>query len=183
MALYRAFLGSIDNGNSWLTDQIQSIMSRSTCDLGIRWKDGLFYRSGPEELDKPLVAGTLTWLGKYPNERKDYQKALEYYAAGDSLGDVVKACYCALEGTVRQILRNSKTLDNNKDEILKHVGLSDGWKAIIGTYLKYAHEFRHASAGRHAITKPEAEAYLYMTGLLIHLIVESDRQTQLPQPA
>jgi len=149
--------------------------------LGIRWKDGLFYPSGAEELDRPLVEETLTWLDVCPNERKDYRKALEYYAAGDSLGDVVKSCYCALEGTARRILKNEKTLDNNKDEILKRVGLSDGWKAMLATYIKYAHDFRHASASRHTITKAEAEACLYMTGLLIRLIIESEQDTRPPQ--
>jgi hypothetical protein len=117
----------------------------------------------------------------YPNERKDYRIALEYYAAGNSLGDVVRACYCVLEGTARQILNNSKTLDNNKDEILKRAGLSDRWKAVLATYIRYAHDFRHASESRHTITKPEAEAYLYMTGLLIRLIIESRQETQPPQ--
>jgi hypothetical protein len=182
MAIHQVFLGSIDGKGNWLTEQIQLALSTSTCDLGVRWKDGLFYPGGPEELDRPLVEETLTWLDSYPNERKDYRKALEYYAAGDSLGDVVKTCYCALEGTARQVLNNSKTLDNNKDEILKCVGLSDGWKAVLATYIKYAHDFRHASPGRHAITTVEAEGYLYMTGLLIRLIIESREGTE-PQPA
>lgn len=173
MALYRAFLQRNDNKDTWLTTQVQSILSRSTCDLGVRWKEGLFYPSGPGELDGPLVEESLTWLDSYPNEKKDYRRALECYAEGDSLGDVIKACYCALEGITRQVLNNSKTLDNNKDEILKRIGLSDGWKAIVATYVKYAHDFRHASADRHTITKAEAEGYLYMTGLLIRLLIES----------
>ena len=181
MVLYGDFKGKCDGKGDWLTEQIQLLLSKSTCDLGVRWKDGLFYPSGPEELDKPLVEETLTWLDSYPNEGKDYRQALEYYAAGDSLGDVVKSCYCALEGTARQVLNNTKTLDNNKDEILKRVGLSDGWKAMLATYVKYAHDFRHASENRHAITRAEAEAYLYMTGLLIRLIIESGQGTQPPQ--
>jgi hypothetical protein len=90
MALFRIFQTTNEGKEDWLTDRVQLILSRSTCDLGVRWKDGLFYPSGPPELDTPLVEESLTWLDGYPNERKDYRKALEYYAAGDSLGDVVK---------------------------------------------------------------------------------------------
>jgi hypothetical protein len=127
-------------------------------------------------LDEPLVEETLTWLSGFPNERKDYRKALECYAAGDSFGDVVKACYCAVEGVARQVLGNSKTLDNNKDEILKRVALSKGWRAILGNYINYAHDFRHASPDRHAAKRPEAEGYLYMTGLVVRLLVESESE-------
>ncbi len=175
MTLYRVFQACHNNHIQWLEDQVQLILSRSTRDLGIRWKDGLFYPSGPEELDKPLVEQILTWLDEYPNEKKDYRNALEHYSTDGSLADVVKACYCAIEGIARNILNNSRTLDKNKDEILGRMGLSDGWKAILGTYVRYAHDFRHASVDRHTITKAEAEGYLYMTGLLIRLMIESKR--------
>ena len=78
-----------------------------------------------------------------------------------------------MEGVTREILGNSKTLDNNKDELLKKIDLSTGWKSILANYVRYAHSCRHASEERHDIEKREAEAYLYMTGLMIRLLVES----------
>jgi len=57
--------------------------------------------------------------------------------------------------------------------VLKRIDLSDGWKSILANYIKYAHDYRHASEDRHEIKKREAEAYLYMTGLMIRLIIES----------
>lgn len=160
------------NKQKWLSNGVRVIISSSTCDLGIRWKDGFFYPSGAQELDEHLIDETLTWLLDYPNEREDYKKALKCYE-GKSFADVIKNCYSAVEGISRGILGNDKTLDNNKDEILKRIGLSDGWKSILANFIKYAHDYRHASEGRYQITKQETEAYLYMTGLIIRLLIQT----------
>jgi len=152
---------------------IKAALSRCACDIGVRWKEGFFYPAGAEELDKPLVEETLTWLSGYPDERKDYQRALQCYLAGEALGDVIKNCYSAVEGVARKVLGNQKTLDNNKDELLAKLNLSDGWNSLLANYINYAHDYRHASAGRHEIKKHEGEAYFYMTGLIIRLIIES----------
>ncbi len=157
----------------WLSDTIELALSRCSYDIGIRWKEGFFYPAGAEELDKPLIEETLTWLNDYPDERKDYQKALECSLKGDSLTDVIDNCYLAMEGVTRKVLGNDKTLDNNKEQLLRKIDLSDGWKSILANYIKYAHDFRHASKQRHEIKKQEAEGYLYMTGLIIRLIIES----------
>lgn len=160
-------------GQIWLSENIELVMSRCSCDIGIRWKEGFFYPAGAEELDESLIEETLTWLNTYPNERKDYRKALEYYLEEKSLDDVIKNCYSAIEGVTRKVLGNDKTLDNNKNELLRKMNLSDGWKSMLATYINYAHNYRHADTKRHEITKQEAEGYLYLTGLIIRLIIES----------
>lgn len=156
-----------------LSTTIELVLSRCSCDIGIRWNEGFFYPAGADELDESLIEETLTWLNDYPDERKDYQRALECYLKEDSLADVIKNCYLAIEGVTRKVLGNDKTLDNNKDELLRKMNLSDGWKSMLATYIKYAHDYRHASGQRHEIKKQEAEGYLYMTGLIIRLIIES----------
>jgi hypothetical protein len=162
-----------EKNREWLSGWIKNVLDRCSCDIGIRWKDGFFYPSGAEELDKFLIEETLTWLNDYPDERKDYQRALECYQASESLTDVIKNCYSAVEGVTRKVLGNQKNLDNNKDALLEKMDLSDGWKKILANYITYAHDYRHASEQRHEIKEQEAEAYLYMTGLIIRLIIES----------
>ena len=162
-----------DEGQKRLSEKIEVTLSRCTCDIGVRWKEGFFYPSGAEELDKPIIEETLTWLSDYPNESKNYRTALQCYMVEGSLTDVITNCYSAIEGMARNVLGNQKTLDNNKDELLAKIELSDGWKSILANYVRYAHDYRHASPERHDITKQEAEAYLYMTGLIIRLIIES----------
>ncbi len=165
--------GDTKKGQELLSKLIEAALSRCTCDIGVRWKDGFFYPSGAEELDTSLIEETLAWLKDYPDERRDYRTALQCYAAGDSLADVIKNCYSAIEGVARKVLANERTLDNNKDELLAKINLSDGWKSLLANYIRYAHDYRHASIGRHEITKQEGEAYLYMTGLIIRLAIES----------
>jgi len=170
--LYDIFkINGYKKGIDCIEGGISRALGNSTCDLGVRWKDGLFYPTGAEELDKALIEEPLVWLDKYPNERKDYKRALECYLEGTHLGDVIKNCYLALEGVTRAILGNDKTLDNNKDALLAHIGLSDGWKSVLGSYINYAHNFRHASEGRYTASKEEAEAFLYMTGLIMRLLI------------
>lgn len=152
---------------------IEDALSQAECNLDIRWKEGMFYPSGAEELDQSLVDESLKWLEKYPNERTDYQRALECFLAKNNFGDVIKNSYNAVEGLARNVLKNDKTLDNNKTAIIKNINLSDGWNKILATYIKYAHDYRHASDQRHEISEHETEAYLYMTGLIIRLIAES----------
>lgn len=157
---------------SWLEEAIQDILSRTTCDIGVRWKDGFFYPSGAKELDESLIEETLDWLDKYPNENQDYSNALNCFMKGN-FADVIKNCYSAVEGISRKILGNNKTLDNNKEELLRTIGLSNGWNAILNNFINYAHDYRHASEQRHESTKEETEAYLYMSGLIIRLIIET----------
>lgn len=162
-----------EKGQVILSEGIEFVLSKCSCDIGARWKDGFFYPAGAEELDKPLIEETMTWLKDYPNESMNYRTALQCYMAEGSLADVITNCYSAIEGVARNILGNQKNLDNNKDELLAKIGLSDGWKSILANYVRYAHDYRHASPERHGISKQEAEAYLYMTGLIIRLIIES----------
>ena len=86
------------------------------------------------------------------------------------MGEVIRNCYSAVEGIARNLLGNERTLDNNKDELLAKINLSSGWKSLLASYINYAHNYRHASLKRHDVTKQEAEAYLYMTGLIIRLV-------------
>lgn len=173
--LYVYLEGSSDSESNleWLSANIKLVLSRCSRDIGITWKEGFFYPIGAEELDESLIGETLTWLNDYPNERKDYRIALECYLGDESLADVIRNCYSAVEGVTRVVIGNQKTLDNNKDELLRKMNLADGWNSILATYINYAHDYRHASEQRHEITKQETEAYLYMTGLIIRLIIES----------
>ena len=57
-------------------------------------------------------------------------------------------------------------------DLLTKLNLSQDWKSILKNFINYANETkRHASDKRHAINPQEAEAFLYMTGLLVRLIV------------
>ena len=138
----------------------------------------MFYRSGAKILDEQLVEDPFDWLEDYPDERKDFLKAISHYSANE-LGEVVINCYLVVEGLARKILNNSKTLENNREEILKKVGLSQEWKSFLSNYINYTNEFkRHASDKRYSINPAEVEAFLYFTGLLVRLLLEDNQKKQ-----
>jgi len=91
-------------------------------------------------------------------------------------GDIISNCYLVIEGLARKFLNNKRTLDNIKEELLKKLKLSQSWKSLLNNYMNYANEFkRHASDGRHSINPQEVEAFLYLTGLLARLMIQSEK--------
>jgi hypothetical protein len=158
-----------------MSEYVERALSNAAIDLEVAWKDGVFYPRGAKILDEKLVEDPIDWLDEFPEEKKDFENALSHYAKKNH-SDVVGDCYLVTEGLVRKILGNTKTLDNNKQELLKKLGLSQSWKSVLVNYMNYANEFkRHASKKRHSIDPLEVEAFLYLTGLLTRLIVQSDK--------
>ena len=175
MILYNYF----KNEKDWqdkISLEINKALSCATVDIGIRWKNGMFYPSGAKILDEKLIEDPFDWLNEFPDEKKDFETALSHYISKDNkkLGDVVSNCYLVVEGLARKILNNKKTLDNNKEELFKKLKLSQSWKSLLSNYINYANKFkRHASDERHSINPQEVEAFLYLTGLLTRLIIQN----------
>lgn len=150
---------------------VKVALANSNLDLGISWKKGMFFKSGVEILDEKLIEEPLDWIDEFPSTKEDYKKALSSLLKKDYPG-VVDHCYLSFEGLVRSLLKNNKTLDNNKQELLKKLELSQQWKSFLDKFTDYANEFkRHASKNRDKIKPLEVEAFLYLTGLLIRLTI------------
>ena len=133
----------------------------------------MFYPSGAEMLDRALIEDPYAWLNDYSSEKSEFSQAVKNLAEKD-YGQVVINCYLAIEGICRKILENQKTLENNREELLRKVGLSQEWKSLLSNFIIYANEFkRHASEKRGEINPLEVEAYLYLTGLLIRLLIQA----------
>jgi hypothetical protein len=163
--------------NSELTNvfdaSITDILSLSNSVLGINYRQGMFFPKGEEILDNDLIGHSLSTLSAFPNEDKDLRKALEYYYEGSKYG-VIEYCYRCVEGIGRNILKNNKTLIDNKADLIKSIGLSDHWKKILANYIEYGNEYgRHASEKRHEFKEVEVEAYLYTTCVLVRLITKT----------
>lgn len=158
-----------------ISELVEVALSNATMDLGVTWKDGMFYPSGAKTLDEKLIEDPIDWLDEFPDEKKDFENALSHYMK-KNYGDVVSNCYLVIEGLARKILNNKKTLDNNREELLKKLKLSQSWKSLLNNYMNYANEFkRHASDERHSINPQEVEAFLYLTGLLARLMIQSEK--------
>jgi len=166
-----------DNNNEWqkyISDSIEIALRNATIDLGIKWKEGMFYLGGAKILDERIVEDPLDWLEAYPDEKRDFLDALKNYTF-KKYDAVVIDCYLVIEGLARRVLKNKRTLENNREELLKKIRLSQEWKAFLSNYINYANEVkRHAGDKRHTINPSEVEALLYFTGLMVRLIIESE---------
>ncbi len=157
----------------FLSQYVDSALEQSSVSLGVKWKDGVFYPAGDEFLDEALIDTSLDYLNQYPNEKKDLKMALDNYYS-NSLYGVVENCFIAVEGISRQILKNTKTLDNNKEELLKSLHFSKYWDKIFVNYIHYAHEYRrHAGENRHDLKLEEVEGFLYITCILIRATIRN----------
>lgn len=165
-------LPNIPDLKSAFSDRIIDILSKSNLDLGLRWKDGVFYPSGDKKLDDELVDTSLNLLNTYPSEKAVLLSALNNYY-GRRFDGVLDKCYLVIEGLARNVLGNSKNLDNNLELLLKSLNFSTYWKAIFVGYLKYANEYaRHASSNSHKPNPEEIEAFLYLTCIMVRAMVK-----------
>lgn len=172
VALFKC-LSDKPNSQRFIDSYVIEAIEIATLNLGITWKDGVFYPTGDKFLDTELIDYSLTLLDKFPNEKTDLKNALENYYS-KSLYGVVENCYIAIEGIGRQLLNNKKTLDNNREDLLKLLQFSKYWDKIFFNFLSYAHEFRrHAGENRHELKSEEVEGFLYLTCLIIRATIRA----------
>jgi hypothetical protein len=172
VALYRA-LKNKPQDKIFLESHIINALELANRNLGIRWTEGVFYPTGDDLLDKELIETSLSLLDKFPSEKKDLENALENYYSKSMYG-VVENCYLSIEGLSRKILSNSKTLDSNKEDLLRTLQFSKYCDKIFLNYLNYAHEYRrHAGENRHDLKPAEVEGFLYLSCLIIRATVRT----------
>jgi len=162
---------------------VQHIISQSEVDLGIEWREGIFWPAGAKLLDEALVNEPLQWLSapNYHNVLAPFEKGLRHFLEAhkypERLADTVTDMYEALEAMAKVVTcRPKRDLSGNAELFVKKLGLSDYYKKMLKDYISYANEFRHAveeSKERKPPVPQEVEAFVYTTGLFIRLAVES----------
>lgn len=166
-----------EEGIKKLNQAVELALAATTSDLGIRWKDGMFYPSGAKELDEKLIGENLEWLKKYPEVKKYFSISLNHFKKSisdpDSRKDAITNSYSSIEALTQKILGNKKTFENNSDALLVKLGLQNEYKKIISNYKQIAHNYSSRHAGKD-FSHIEAEAFIYMTGLLMRLIIQSE---------
>src|SRR5882724_8038685 len=90
-----------------LGNLIQRLLDASEVDLGIRWENGRFIRSGAALLDEGLVNNPLRWLRSsgYEAVRTPFEKGLSHFLHASKrpelLTDVVTDMYESLEALAK----------------------------------------------------------------------------------
>lgn len=164
-------------------DLIVSILGETEVDLGIRWKNGRFSRTGAEMLDKDVVEKPLRWLKAkgYEGVLVPFRRALVNFGRvtdeTTTLPNAVADLHEAMEALAKKVTgRTSKDLAGNYEIMLKTLGTPDEFKDLFRWYVKYANSLaRHAGDGtapRRSLERREVEAFLYLTGTLIRFIME-----------
>ena len=160
---------------------IKLIMQESEVDLGVRWANGRFIRTGAKLLDEKLVNDVIHWFRKkrYSSVLIPFEKGLNHFLQSDKhselLSDVITDMYESLEALSKIITKHpKKDLSGNRELFISKMKASDAYKKLLSEYINYANEFRHAAEeGRNkpSISPREVESFIYLTGLFIRLAV------------
>lgn len=145
--------------------------------LGISWRDGEFYPEGAKELEKALVDEPLKWLENYPEVRELYQNAQDHYSQSLKTPikrkDAISNAFQAVEKVTRIVLGNQESFDNNFKELVEKVELHPNWKGVLNHYKELSKEFgRHPGREEFIPNKSDTEAFLYLSGIVLRLILE-----------
>jgi len=183
-ALQAIFWSLREAAKSFLAPAVSAVKTAIdlTPDIEIRLVTGqdgvLLYPAGAELLDKHLVEEPLIWLAPYPEVAKHFEAALQIYSAKDPslYRNLLDNLRFAVEQMVKAVLKNEKSLENQKGEMLawlKAKGLHDHIVAmyhelLFGRFTNYQNEaVKHAEEH----SPDEIEFMIYLSGLFLRLMV------------
>lgn len=163
-------------------ERIKTILSLTEVDLGIQWRNGVFWRSGAKLLDEALVNENLRWLSdpKYIDVLTPFEKGLRHFIEAkkqpEKLSDVITDIYEALEALAKIVTGKDRDLSSNAESFISELKLSDYYKGMLKAHISYANKLsRHAPGLRETRAKllpNEVEAFVYTTGLFIRLAIQ-----------
>ena len=139
----------------------------------------VFYPANAELLDVKLVVDVLNWLSDYPKAKEKYDSALRLFLKGDRTRHVLDDCRLSLELFVKQYLSIEKTLENQVQELGKHLkekGMSTELRTmfthLINGYTSYNNnKIKHDDK----INESEMEFLIYTTGTFMRLLISAAR--------
>lgn len=103
LALETFYKSTSSSYRSSLDKLVKQLLEESEVNLGIRWENGRFIKSGAKLLDDKLVNDILDWLRdkRYSSVLAPFEKGLDHFLHSDKrpdlLADIVTDMYEALE--------------------------------------------------------------------------------------
>jgi len=145
--------------------------------LGISWRNGKFYPAEAKELSEKLIYEPLEWLKDYPKSELIFKNALDHYSKSlqDPIKrkDVISNSFQAVEELTRSFLNNDKSFDNNFSDLVETLKLNNHWRQILNRYKELSKEFgRHPGREEFIPEQSDTEAFLYLSGLIMRLVLE-----------
>lgn len=166
-------LESLTDSHEIIEDLLKYCKSRDNVDIWISFHKGVFYKSWDPILDKEILKKSIDTISKYHKAEQFYKDALLDYSSWN-LSESLTKCYSSLEELAKNILNNTKTLEKNKDDLIKSLKIesvfTNTWINIIKQLTSYLHDFstRHWSEIEN-IEQEEVDATIYLVGIIINL--------------
>ncbi|MFC1864473.1 hypothetical protein ACFLYG_01430 [Chloroflexota bacterium] len=160
---------------------IEHAISLSETDIGLNWRDGVFWPSGAKLLDEALVNENLKWLADkgYHDVLGPFEKGLRHFLEAqqkpERLGDTVTDIYEAVEALAKVVTGRDKDLSGNAELFISKLELSDYYRKMLKDYIDYANDYRHAAKlgeKKKPLIRNEVEAFIYTSGLFIRLVTQ-----------
>jgi hypothetical protein len=135
-----------------------------------------FYPRGPRVLDENVIDVDMEWLSDYPKALTAFKNALAQSSDSSKQREMLDSLRLSLENCLRQLLGNGKSLEKNKDPLLKwmddhgtNVETRQMMSQLLHFYCNYQNEHvKHGDGWKPA----EVDFILYLTATFIHLLAE-----------
>lgn len=170
-----------------LAKKVQSA-SRLTPGVGfqvaVREKSVILYPPGAELLDEGTVNEPLTWLEAYPHVATHFEQALRFYMAGDTrkYRNLLDNLRFALEQLLKEVLKNDKSLENQKPLLRPwfeqrgiHTQIISMYESLL--FSNYALYQNNAVKHNEDFTVDEIEFIIYLTGNFMRFLLRLTENT------
>ena len=142
----------------------------------------LFYPSGAKLLDEGVVNDVLDWLSDYPESCKSFESALKKYQEHKYERNLIDDLRLSLELLLKRILKNKKSLDNQKETLGKYLKekstpteIREMFTRLATCYVDYQNEYaKHNDKVREA----EVEFMIYLTGTFMRFLLSLEKNSK-----
>ena len=140
----------------------------------------IFYPKGVKLLDEHVVNADLEWLSDYPKALTAFKNALVQSSDSAKQREVLDSLRVSLENFIRQLLSNRKSLENNKDGLLKwmddhHTNTESRqmMRQLVQFYCDYQNNHvKHGDSWKPA----EVAFILYETATFVYFLLDLAKQ-------
>jgi len=134
---------------------------------------------GAKILDEQIVNQDLLWLEKHPISLEFFKKSLESYLMKEQgfVRNTLDNLRYSLEQLLKDILKNKKSLENNKIAMLSwlkvkgvHVHIRNMVETLLSRYGDYMNDVKHGED----YSTHDVEFMIYQTGIFMRLLLQTD---------
>lgn len=146
----------------------------------------VFDTSSASDIDDPLIVATTHWLGPFPEALTAFNSALVKHRANVLARNLLDDLRLSLEVLVKSILKNGKSLENQKAELgkfLKERESSPELREMFITLLSYYCHYQNSYVKHNDdVNSEEIEIMFEMTSCFLKHLVRLNAKNPQPQP-